>query len=188
MQLPPSRTVANIFHRALTEPGARLMVGGAADVSFDDVMDSWAKTWPDNTETIDLIRDAHREAALNGVDLMAQSPMAEGLTGLVKAIEQAEDTALCAAVRACTKASATLGTLWAREEVAARYIPQLMGDIMWDQWVRVGGLAPAGAAGEAAIAISTVQYLLSPHWAQDLHRYQRLMEAMLAAPAAEPSL
>lgn len=187
VELPPTRTVANIFHRALTEPGARLMVGGAADVSFDDVMDSWAKAWPDSTETIDLIRDAYREAALNGVDLMAQSPMAEGLPGLLKAIEQAGDTVLCAAVRACTKASGTLGTLWAREEVAARYIPQLMGDVMWDQWVRVGGLAPAGAAGEAAIAISTVQYLLVPHWAKDLHRYQQLMETMLGAPTGDPS-
>ncbi|WP_327258269.1 hypothetical protein [Streptomyces sp. NBC_01244] len=187
VELPPARTVANIFHRALTEPGARLLVGGTDNVSFDDVMESWAKAWPASTEVIDLIRDAHREAALTGVDLMAQSPMAGGMTGLVRAVEQAEDKALCAAVRACTKASGTLGTLWAREEVAARAIPRLMHDVMWDQWVRVGGLAPAGAAGEAAIAISTIQYLLTPHWAEDLHRFQSLMEALLAAPAGDPS-
>ncbi|WP_331733942.1 hypothetical protein OHU34_46165 (plasmid) [Streptomyces sp. NBC_00080] len=51
---------------------------------------------------------------------------------------------------------------------------------------RVGGVAPSGRLGEAAIALSTVQYLVVPDWAADLDRYQALMEALLDAsgPAA----
>ncbi|MEV7077812.1 hypothetical protein AB0N88_04530 [Streptomyces sp. NPDC093516] len=57
-----------------------------------------------------------------------------------------------------------------------------MDDVMWDQWVRVGGITPAGRLGEAAITLSTVQYLLVPGWAEDLHRYQDRMDRMLAEP------
>ncbi|MEU5273308.1 hypothetical protein [Streptomyces hygroscopicus] len=57
-----------------------------------------------------------------------------------------------------------------------------MDDVMWDHWVRAGGIAPAGRLGEAAITLSTVQYLLVPGWAGDLHRYQNRMDRLLAAP------
>ncbi|WP_206283108.1 hypothetical protein [Streptomyces chilikensis] len=60
----------------------------------------------------------------------------------------------------------------------------LMNDAMWDQWVRAGGIAPANRLGEAAITLSTVQYLLVPGWAGDLHRYQESMDSMLPAPTA----
>lgn len=105
--LPPAQFVPNIFHRALTEPGARMMVGGAADVGFEALMESWEATWPGGNEMIERIRTAHREAALAGVDLMAQSPMAIGFIGLMQAVEHADDRLLCAAVRACTRASST---------------------------------------------------------------------------------
>ncbi|MEU9272668.1 hypothetical protein AB0E04_45875 [Streptomyces sp. NPDC048251] len=42
-----------------------------------------------------------------------------------------------------------------------------MDDVMWHQWVRADGLAPAGRLGEAASTLSTVQYLLVPGWAED---------------------
>ncbi|MGX1546847.1 hypothetical protein [Streptomyces adustus] len=58
----------------------------------------------------------------------------------------------------------------------------LMDDVMGDQWVRAEGLAPLGRLGEAAIALSTIQYLVVPGWAADLQRYQSLMDALLAAP------
>ncbi|MFJ8570403.1 flavoprotein [Streptomyces sp. NPDC093514] len=45
-----------------------------------------------------------------------------------------------------------------------------MSDVMWDQWARVGGIAPDGAVGAAAVAISTFQYLAMPDWAADLDR------------------
>ncbi|HET6354880.1 hypothetical protein [Streptomyces sp.] len=188
VELPPPRSVPNLFHRSLTEPGSRMMVGGAADVSFEGLMDSWEATWPEGKEMIERIRAAHREAELTGVDLMAQSPMANGLLGLMQAVEQADDRLLCAAVRACTKASGTLAMVWTRAVEKPEIVPQLKNDVMWDQWVRVGGLAPFGAAGEAAVAINTVQYLVVPGWADDLHRYQAFMDHLLLdPPGARPS-
>lgn len=41
---------------------------------------------------------------------------------------------------------------------------------------------PPAGWGEAAITLSTVQYLLVPGWAEDLHRYQDRMDRMLAEP------
>ncbi|WP_455355913.1 hypothetical protein [Streptomyces sp. SYSU K217416] len=184
VELPPTRWVPNVFHRALTEPGARMVVGGAADVGFEGLMESWEATWPEGKEMIEHIRAAHREAELDGVDLMAQCPMASGFLGLMQAVEQADDRLLCSAVRACTKASGTLAMLWTWAVEKPEIVPQLMNDVMWDQWVRVGGLAPNGAAGEAAVAISTVQYLVVPGWAEDLHRFQAFMDKLLASAGA----
>ncbi|MEV5009200.1 hypothetical protein AB0K74_43770 [Streptomyces sp. NPDC056159] len=60
----------------------------------------------------------------------------------------------------------------------------LMADEMWDRWVRVGGFAPVlGMGGEAAIAITVVQYLVIPGWAAGLERYQALMDTLLGQPA-----
>ncbi|WP_189852423.1 hypothetical protein [Streptomyces omiyaensis] len=178
-ELPPSRSVPNLFHPALTVPGARMMVGGVGDVGFEGLMESWEATWPEGTETFDRVRAAHREAALAGVDLMAQSPMAAGLLGLMRAVEQADDGLLCSAVRACTKASGTLAILLSKAVGNPEIVRQLMNHVMWDQWARVGGIVPAGAAGEAAIALSAVQYLLIPGWSDDLYRYQAFMDGLL---------
>ncbi|MFD3663127.1 hypothetical protein ACFWVF_21440 [Streptomyces sp. NPDC058659] len=156
-----------------------MMVGGAGDVGLDGLMESWQSTWPEGAETFGRIRAAHREAELAGVDLMAQSPMAEGLPGLLRAVGRADDRLLSAAVRACTKASGTLAMLWTKALGKPEIVPQLMSNVMWDQWVRVGGLAPTGAAGEAAVAISAVQYLLVPGWAEDLATYQDFMDTLL---------
>ncbi|MFE6856147.1 hypothetical protein ACFVDH_35810 [Streptomyces sp. NPDC057674] len=174
--LPPSRSVPNLFHRALTEPGARMLVGGVGDVGFEGLMESWAATWPEGRETFERVRAAHEEAALTGVDLMTQSPMATGLLGLVRAVEQADAAPLCAAVRACTKASGTLAMLLGKAVGHPEIMRQLMNHAMWDQWARVGGIAPNGTPGEAAIALSTVQYLLTAGWSDDLHGYQSLMD------------
>ncbi|MDA5284453.1 hypothetical protein [Streptomyces sp. Isolate_45] len=180
VELPPTRSVPNIFHRALIEPGARVMVGGVADVGFEGLLESWEATWPGGQEMFDHIRAAYREAELAGIDLMAQCPPADGFRGLLRVIEGADDRLLCAAVRACTKASGTLAVLWARAVATPELILQLMPDVMWEQWVRVGGLAPDGAVGEAAITISTVQHLIVPGWADDLHRFQAVMGDLLA--------
>ncbi|WP_185094810.1 hypothetical protein [Streptomyces sp. PanSC19] len=185
-ELPPSRSVPNLFHRALTEPGARMLVGGVGDVGFEGLMESWAATWPEGQETFERVLAAHREAALAGVDLMAQSPMATGLIGLMRAVEQADAAPLCAAVRACTKASGTLGMLLSKAVGNPEIIRQLMNHVMWDQWARVGGIVPDGTAGEAAIALSTVQYLLIPGWSDDLHRYQGFMDHLLHDPPRTP--
>ncbi|MFD5489478.1 hypothetical protein ACFWIV_28890 [Streptomyces virginiae] len=184
--LPPAQTVPNIFHSTLTEPGARMMIGGTADVGFDALMESWEATWPEGKELIEHIRAAYHQAALAGVDLMAESPLATGYVGLIQAVENADDERLCAAVRACTRASGTLAVLWIRAGQNPGVVPRLMNDVMWDQWVRVGGLAPGGAGGEAAIAINTVQYLVLPGWANDLHRYQAFMDSLINTPGACP--
>ncbi|MFE7076484.1 hypothetical protein ACFU96_40995 [Streptomyces sp. NPDC057620] len=183
--LPPSRSVANMFHPALMDPGARMMVGGVADIGFEDLMEAWETASPSNTEMTRLIRAAHRDAALAGVDLFAQSPMAGGLRGLLRAVQEADDRTLCAAVRACAKGNGVLGILLLqRAPNEPEILRPLMADEMWDQWVRVGGFAPVlGIGGEAALAISVVQYLLIPGWAEDLERYQALMDTLLARPA-----
>ncbi|MGA5520762.1 hypothetical protein ACPCK2_31650 [Streptomyces pseudogriseolus] len=66
-----------------------------------------------------------------------------------------------------------------KERDDAGMLTVLMDDVMRDQWVRAGGIAPASRLGEAAIILSTAQYLLVPGWAEDLHRYQ---DRMLAEP------
>ncbi|MGW8955613.1 hypothetical protein [Streptomyces sp. NPDC055709] len=150
-------------------------------------MEAWERAWPENGEMIEHIRTMHREAELAGDDLMAQSPMADGLPGLIRAVVTADDRQLCAAVRVCTKASGTLWMLWQRAVNEPDVLSQLMSDVTWDQWARAGGLAPQGVVGEAAIAISTVQYLLTPDWAKDLDRYLALMTTLLPARSADPA-
>ncbi|WP_329550613.1 hypothetical protein [Streptomyces sp. NBC_00696] len=184
--LPPSRSVTNILHQALMDPGARMLLGGADDVGFEELMEAFEAASPDNTETIGHLRAAHREAALAGVDLLAESPLAGGLRGLVRAVQEADDRTLCAAVRTCTKGNGALTILLLqRAPSEPEILRTLMADVMWDQWARIGGCAPVlGLGGEAAIAINVVQYLVIPGWAEDLERYQALMDTLLAQPVA----
>lgn len=186
VELPPSRSVSNIFHKALMAPAARMVVGGTGDVAFDELMEAWTAATPDNPELTEPIRAAHRDAALAGVDLFAHSPMAGGLRGLIRAVQEADDQRLCAAVRACTKGNGALAMLLLqRAPSEPEILRPLMADEMWDQWVRVGGFAPVlGMGGEAAIAISVAQHLIIPGWAEGLERYQALMDTLLAPPSA----
>ncbi|MCX4524024.1 hypothetical protein OHA69_41270 [Streptomyces anulatus] len=168
--------VPNIFHRAVLEPGARILIGGTAHIAYEAVLDDWAQIWPDSREAIEKLRTTYRDAELSGIDPTQLSPMSDGLRGLVRALDEATDERLCAAVQACTKGSAIVGELFRR---APACIPHLMNDVMWDQWVRVGGLAPDGKAGEAGIAMATVTHLLVPGWAEDLDRYTAAMTSYL---------
>nr|BFD88347.1 hypothetical protein StreXyl84_77480 [Streptomyces sp. Xyl84] len=158
-----------------------MLTGGMADVSPEELTDAWRSVWADPPEHLDRITAAHLAADQAGTDLRCLSPLAHGLPGLVRALERVDARLLCEAVRACTKASSTLMKLLL-ERADAEILTVLMDDVMWDQWVRVGGFAPTSRLGEAAIALSTMQYLLVPDWAEDLHRYQDRMDRMLAAP------
>lgn len=84
------------------------------------------------------------------------------------------------------EASGTLSALWTRAMQNPELVHHLMSDVMWDQWVRVGGLAPNEAAGEATVDISTVQYLVDPGWADDLHRFQTIMDNLLVPSGVRP--
>ncbi|GAX57532.1 hypothetical protein [Streptomyces olivochromogenes] len=132
------------------------------------------------------MRAVHRDAALAGVDLFSQSPLAGGLRGLIRTVQESDDRLLSAAARACTKGNGALSILFLQRAPEDPEIPRtLMADVMWHQWVRVGGFAPVlGIGGEAAIALNVVQYLTIPGWAADLERYQQLMDA-LAGPALQ---
>ncbi|MEU0195942.1 hypothetical protein ABZ250_40020 [Streptomyces afghaniensis] len=181
--LPEPRTVSNPFDATLIRVGARLLTGGMADVSPEELTEAWRSAWTGPPEQLDRITAAHIAADQAGTDLRALSPLAHGLPGLVRALERADARLLCEAVRACTKASSTLMKLLL-ERADVETLAELMSDVMWDQWVRTGGIAPASRLGEAAITLSTVQYLLVPDWAEDLHRYQNRMDRLLAAPTA----
>ncbi|MFE1764061.1 hypothetical protein ACFW81_07575 [Streptomyces angustmyceticus] len=181
--LPEPRTVSNAFDTTLVRIGARLLTGGMADVSPEELTDAWRSVWTGPPEQLDRITAAHLAADEAGTDLCAISPLANGLPGLVRTFEQVDAHLLCEAVRVCTKASSTLMKLLL-ERADAEMLAELMSDVMWDQWVRAGGIAPASRLGEAAITLSTVQYLLVPGWAEDLHRYQDRMDRLLAAPTA----
>ncbi|MGW1615654.1 hypothetical protein ACWCQZ_40645 [Streptomyces sp. NPDC002285] len=185
IDLPSPHTVSNPFDQGLVNVGARLMVGGAEDVSPEELTEAWERVWAGEPEQIERIRAAHVAAGRSGVDLHSFSPLAGGLRGLLHAVEEADDRLLCAAVRACTKGSgALMKLLMERASIEPEILATLMDDSMWDQWVRVGGIAPTGRLGEAAITLSTVQYLLVPGWAGDLERYLTLMEDLLATPVA----
>ncbi|MFD4175244.1 hypothetical protein [Streptomyces anulatus] len=181
--LPAPRTVFNPFDTALVRTGARLLMGGTADVSPEELTDAWRSVWTGPPEHLDRITAAHLAADHAGDDLRALSPLARGLPGWVRVLQNADAHLLCEAVRACTKASSTLAKLL-MERADAGMVTVLMDDVMWDHWVRAGGIAPAGRLGEAAITLSTVQHLLVPGWAEDLHRYQDRMDRLLAAPTA----
>ncbi|WP_181140732.1 hypothetical protein [Streptomyces sp. Ru62] len=177
--LPNPRTVSNPFDSTLVRIGARLLTGGMADVSPEELTDAWRSVWTGPPEQLERMTAAHVAADEAETDLRALSPLTNGLPGLVHALERADGILLCEAVRACTKASSTLMKLL-QERAGPEVLAELMDDVMWDQWVRAGGVAPVGRLGEAAITLSTVQYLLVPGWAEDLHRYQHRMERLLA--------
>ncbi|MFF1595517.1 hypothetical protein ACFVY0_47000 [Streptomyces sp. NPDC058286] len=182
-ELPPSRSVPNMFHPTLLDQGARMLVGGADDTGFEDLANAWEAA-SGNSAMLDAMRTVDREAALEGIDLFARSPLADGLRGVVRAVQEADDRVLCSAVRACTKGNVVLSTLLIHRAPANPSILRtLMDDVMWDQWARVGGCAPVlGIGGEAAIALNVFQYLALPGWAADLERYLELMDALLAEP------
>ncbi|MFJ2651857.1 hypothetical protein ACIO1C_34675 [Streptomyces sp. NPDC087420] len=182
-ELPPTRSVSNIGHPALMDPGARLMLGGAQDIGFDEMAEAWEAATPGNPEMIEHIRAAQREAALAGEDLFAQSPLAGGLPGIVRAVREADGERLCTAVLACIKASTALTVLLARAVNEPEILRTLMADGMWDQWVRVGYAPVLGIGGEVAVAMSVFQHLLMPGWAEGLERYQTLMDTLLTQPA-----
>ncbi|MFJ9250502.1 hypothetical protein [Streptomyces sp. NPDC101776] len=183
-ELPPSRSVSNIFHPALIGPGGRLMLGGAQDVGFDELAEAWEAATPGgNSEMVEQIRTVQREAALAGDDLFAQSPLADGLPGLMRTVREADGERLCTAVLACTKASAALTVLLPRMVTDPEILRALMADEMWDQWVRVGFAPVLGVSGEAAVSMSVIQHLLMPEWAEALERYQTLMGTLLTQPA-----
>ncbi|MFF1932007.1 hypothetical protein [Streptomyces sp. NPDC058228] len=184
--LPEPRTLSNPFDATLIRIGARLLTGGMADVSPEELTDAWRSVWTGPPEQLDRITAAHLAADETGTDLRAISPLAHGLPGLARVFEQADARLLCDAVRACTKASSTLMKLLL-ERADVETLAVLMSDVMWDQWVRAGGVAPASRLGEAAITLSTVQYLLVPGWSEDLHRYQDRMDRLLAVPAPTDS-
>ncbi|WP_328373649.1 hypothetical protein OG800_50685 (plasmid) [Streptomyces sp. NBC_00445] len=185
IDMPEPRSVSNPFDKTVVEVGARLMVGGTDDVSPEELTEAWESVWAGKPEQIERIRAAHVAAGCSGVDLHSRSPLADGLRGLLHSVEEADDRLLCAAVRACTKGSgALMKVLMERAGDEPEILLRLMDDPMWDQWVRVGGIAPIGRLGEAAIALSTVQYLVVPGWAGDLERYLMLMESLLSPPAA----
>ncbi|MFI2764756.1 hypothetical protein ACH5A3_38935 [Streptomyces echinatus] len=184
LALPPPRSVSNVFDKTLIRVGARLLVGGMDDVSPEELIEAWEGVWTGPPEQIERMRAAHITADQAGIDLRVCSPLADGLRGLLRAVETADDRMLCAAVRACTKASGSLAKLLLESaDDGPEVLRRLMDDVMWDQWVRVGGLAPIGRLGEAAISLSAVQYLGVPGWAEDLHRYQSLMDTLLTMPA-----
>jgi hypothetical protein len=185
IDLPEPRSVSNPFDKTLVEVGARLMIGGTDDVSLEELTEAWESVWAGKPEQIERITAAHIAASRSGVDLHARSPLADGLRGLLHAVEEADDRLLCEAVRGCTKGTgALMKLLMERASDEPEILVTLMDDPMWDQWVRVGGIAPIGRLGEAAIALSTVQYLVVPGWAGDIERYLKLMESLLSTPAA----
>ncbi|MFD4136563.1 hypothetical protein [Streptomyces goshikiensis] len=185
LELPRSSAPAlpNIFHRALLDPGARLLLGGAADVGAQDLLEALEQAMPDNTEAIERLRDALLQAELAGTDLLAQSPLAQGITGMVRTIETVEDRALCHAVRICTEASGVVAVLMRRASERPEILALLMEYAMWEQWARVGGILPESpaAVAAAAVAINTFQYLTMPDWAADLDGYLSFMKALREA-------
>ncbi|WP_316784340.1 hypothetical protein [Streptomyces sasae] len=182
-ELPATRSVSNIFHPALMGPGARLLIGGVEDVGFDEMAEAWEAAAFGNPEVIECIRTAQRDAALAGDDMFAQSPLAGGLPGIIRAIQEADGQRRGTGGLACTKASTALTMLLAYAGKEPEILRTLMADEMWDQWVRVGFAPVLGIGGEVAVAMSVFQHLLMPEWAEGLERYQALMDTLLAQPA-----
>ncbi|MFI5672750.1 hypothetical protein [Streptomyces sp. NPDC051704] len=187
LELPRSPgALPNVFHRALMDPGARLLLGGAEDLGIEELLEALAKAMPDHTEMIENLGEQHRQAALAGTDLLAQSPWAQGIPGMVRTVETADDRDLCRAVHTCTLATGALHELMRRSSGEPEILARLTGDVMWRGWAVVGGITPEGAPGLAAVALNTVQYLIEPDWAAELGRYISLMHALDVAYPEHP--
>ncbi|WP_317448096.1 hypothetical protein [Streptomyces collinus] len=134
--------------RGWSRDGGHQAVGGIEDIGFDEMAEAWAVATPGNPEMIENIRAAQRDAALVGDDWFAQFPLAQGLPGLIRAIQEADGQRLCAAVLACTKATTAL-TMLVPHVVAnePEILRTLMADEMWDLWVRVGFAPVLGIGG-----------------------------------------
>jgi hypothetical protein len=81
------RTVSNPFDATLIRAGARLLTGGIADISPEELTDAWRSVWTGPPEQLDRITAAHLAADETGTDLRALSTLAHGLPGLVRAFE-----------------------------------------------------------------------------------------------------
>lgn len=184
LELPRAQatTLPSISHRALQDSGARLLLGGAADLGIEGLLEALEQAMPDHTEVLEGLREAHRQAELAGIDLLAQSPWAQGILGMVRTIEAAEDQDLCHAVHICTRASGVLEVLMRRAPEKPEILTYLTGDEMWQRWALVGGILPTeGAPSLAAVALNTYQYLADPDWAAELDRYLSFMCGLLIA-------
>ncbi|WP_326662914.1 hypothetical protein [Streptomyces sp. NBC_00385] len=160
LELPRSPgALPNVFHRALMNAGARLLLGGAADLGSEELLGALEQAMPNHTEMIERMREECRQAELAGTDLLAQSPWAQGLPGMVRTVETADDRDLCHAVHTCTLATGALHDLLRRSSVEPEIFAPLTGDVMWREWAVSGGITPEGAPGLAAVALNTVQYL-----------------------------
>ncbi|WP_331723772.1 hypothetical protein OG592_44485 (plasmid) [Streptomyces avidinii] len=171
----------NVFHPALMDPGARLLLGGAADVGIEELLEALARAMPDNPEMIERIREAHRQAELAGIDLLAQSPWAQGISGMVRTVERADDRILCHAVHTCARATFVLKALMRYAPGEPEILVRLMEDVMWERWGRFAGVTPEGVPGLAALALDTFRCLADLDWAVELERYLVFMHTLLVA-------
>jgi hypothetical protein len=134
IDLPAQRLVSNLFDKALLELGARLMVGDADDVSREELTEVWESVWAGEPELVERIAAVHVADDLADANWHACSPLAGGLRGLLCTVEEADGGMLCAAVRACTKASgALMKLLMERAGEEPEVLVRLMEDPMWDQ-------------------------------------------------------
>ncbi|MEV7512682.1 hypothetical protein AB0O57_32460 [Streptomyces sp. NPDC091201] len=177
----------NVFHPALMNPGARLLLGGADDLGFEELVEALEKAVPDDPEMIEGLRETHLQAELAGTEPLAESPWSQGIPGMVRTVETADDRDLCHAVRTCTVATGALHELMRRSPEEPKIIVALMGDVMWQRWAIVGGITPEGVPGLAAVALNTVQYLTDPDWAAELDRYMCVMHALDVAHPEHPN-
>ncbi len=189
LELPRSpNTLPNVSHRALTDAGARLLLGGVADLGSEELLEASEEAMPNHTEMIEQIRDEHRRAELSGTNPLTRSPWAQGLPGMLRTVEAANDRDLCHAVYTCTLATGALHDLMGRASAKPEILTLLTEDVMWRQWAVVGGITPKGAPGLAAVALNTVQYLTEPEWAAQLGRYMFLMHNLDVAYPEHPDI
>ncbi|MEU0235594.1 MULTISPECIES: hypothetical protein [unclassified Streptomyces] len=186
---PQASALPNISHRALQEAGARLLLGGATDLGIEGLLEALEQAMPDHAEAIKHLRTAHRQAELAGTDLLARSPWAQGILGMVRTVETADDRDLCHAVHICTRATGVLEVLMRRAPEKPEILAHLSGDEMWQRWAVVGGILPTEMAPSlAAVALNAVQYLADPDWAAELERYLSFMYSLTVAYLGDPDV
>ncbi|CAM5715689.1 hypothetical protein SALBM135S_01253 [Streptomyces alboniger] len=130
-----------------------------------ELLDALTTAFPDHPEAVENVRQLLRQAELAGIDLLAVHPLAQGVRGMVRAIEAADDKDLCNALCACMMATVILQNLMPRAPEMPEIMSLLTGDPMWRSWAVSGGIVPDGALGLAAAALNTYQYLSMPDWA-----------------------
>ena len=180
-------TLPNVNHRQVLQATARLLAGGADDITADEYFDALRASWPQMEDALDTLQSVHRQHELDGQDLWAQSPLAGGWPTIREALAAADAATLCRAVELNSATSAALhlvvtaGQTPYGEPLPTHARTRAMADPMWEQWGRHTPLPDYGRTWQSFVAFQSALSMIVPGRTEELARYRTLLEQQIQA-------